>query len=182
VRIIAFDPSTNDVGVAFFTINDDDLSIEHIDTYTIVLQRITNMGLKTNDLMTARLNLLRRVTESIVRRFKPDICVYENPFIDKFKLGSAIPLGKSIGVIETVLQDYNNNMHIIKFSPRSVKKYIDAKKIDDKLAIKEAINRNLELTDIVPDLNGISEHEADAIAIAYSFYLEFKANPLSILT
>jgi Holliday junction resolvasome RuvABC endonuclease subunit len=178
IRILGIDPSTNHVGICVMDINSVGFKIFNIETTTIELGNVETVNM-FNPNQYYRLNILTNILTELIQFYKPNIVAYENPFIDRFRMSSAIPLGQSIECIEKATFDYNPNMVIARYSPHSVKKAVGTKKNKTKQPVLDAMNLVNEITKCL-NPNIITEHEVDATAIAYATLHDIRKNPMII--
>jgi len=175
IKILGIDPSTNHIGVSMMVVDSIDFSIKSIDTFAIDLTHISNINhMNTNQYY--RLNKLSLTLRDIIKGFNPNIMAYESPFIDKFKMSSALPLGQSIMVIEEALYQFNPNITVAKYSPHNVKNAVGAKAGANKIDVLIAINKlDYVLEHITP--SDLTDHEVDATAICLALLRDVKLNP-----
>jgi len=175
IRILGIDPSTNHIGISVLTVNSIDFEIVDIKTFAIDLTHIENIN-KMNTNQYYRLNNLSLILRNVICDVMPHIVGYEAPFIDKFKMSSAIPLGESIMCIEEAIYNYDKNMTVAKYSPHNVKNAVGAKAGVNKVDVLTAINKLDFITKLI-DPNIITDHEVDATAIALAVLKDIKLNP-----
>ena len=163
-NIMGIDPGSRNVGVSIFNLNND-LSINHIKTYNLNIDIENDNGLHENIL--DRTKKLSTIIKMIYAIYTPAMVAMESSFINTSRMGAVIPLTKSIHTIESTLYEIDSYVKILSIPPGVIKKIFGSKQIG-KDAVSKALDANIELVAKVLDRKKITEHEIDAIAIAYT--------------
>lgn len=171
-NIMGIDPGSRTLGVSIFTvkptgestIKDFDLEIMDIKTITLHIDNDTT-GLFDN--VTARTLKLKRFIKAIYYIYRPAMTSIESSFVNMSRLGAVLPLTKAIHTIESTLVELDRYAKIVSIPPGAVKKAFDSKQ-KGKDAVLVALKNKKELVDLIGDVAKISEHEVDAVAIAYT--------------
>jgi Holliday junction resolvasome RuvABC endonuclease subunit len=156
-----------------------DNRIVNIYTRVIELTNIVQTN-RINNNLYYRLNRLTGILEAMLDHMEPDIIGYENPFVDRLRIPSAIPLGQSVMAIERAIYLYDRDITMGKYSPHEVKNSVGAKGGVNKIGVLEAILKIDEITSLVSP-EDITDHEVDAIAIAYAIRRDVRLNPMILL-
>lgn len=101
-----------------------------------------------------------------IRLYQPYVIGIESPFINFTRPGAVIPLAKANGAIEQVLTACSMSDRIHRFAPRAVKRFHGV--IDHK--DKESTRLAMLAYPIFANMGNITEHEVDALAVAYMLY------------
>jgi crossover junction endodeoxyribonuclease RuvC len=105
-----------------------------------------------------RLKKIREGLTSLIKKFKPDVCVVEKIFFCK-NAKTAIDVGQARGVV--ILTAAEKNLKILEFTPLQVKQFITGYGRAEKGQIQKMIKILLNLKEIPkPD------DAADALALA----------------
>lgn len=172
--IVAIDPGNN-LGIAIFTINSTDMSIANIECKLYVLSDNVDMTIPSRR-MANKLLYIGKICEYISNTYNPLILFTESAFINKRFPMAIMNLAPIMSMIQVGFLQVNPNIKIIQYPPKYVKKYIGAGGSADKDGMSRSI-------DIIPEIKQhidsklISEHEVDAIAIAYVGLCEIRKYP-----
>ena len=178
INLIGIDPSTNHIGICILTLTSDEFIVKNIETIVLDVSK-TNSVCDINNNLLYRLQLLTPKITKIMTKYSPVLVAMESPYIDRFRPASAIPLGQAVQAIEYGIISYNDNIPIGKYPPSTVKNIVGAKGGVDKIGILEAMRSVDEITNLC-DIECITDHEVDAIAIAFCGLKDLKINPLLI--
>jgi Holliday junction resolvasome RuvABC endonuclease subunit len=175
MTLIGIDPGSTHMGVSIFDIDDNTLELKNIITYSIDASKVdVNNGLNFH--ITHRLNYLANTFYNILQEYYPVAITIENPFINRFRPGSVIPLAKNLALIENVTLDFDSSIFINRISPSEAKNAIGMKGGVNKDSMRDALNRHEIKKYLTKDIDDMTEHEIDATAICLSLYqlvLEF---------
>ena len=177
MRILTFDPSSSLMGYAVIDID--------INSFTVVKYGLIkrNLLLKQRDKSFRQifsdqycfLDVLQDHLSYIVDTYKPELIVSE----DAFKGAFAKPYAALILVINTVrrVSHLKLGIDIVTYPPKQVKSYATNDGEADKEGVKKAILSN-EFIQILEDpdhpKDSLTDHEYDAIAVGYTYYLMSK--------
>ncbi len=178
-KIIGIDPGTNFVGLCIMTINSKDFSIAKIESSVIDVSKVESRQPLNNNLV-CRLGKLSSMIHNVLYTYKPMAIGIESPFINPRRPGSVIPLAQSLQVIEYSMYMYNPNIPIGKYPPSTIKNMVKAHGAAKKEPVLEAVLKIKEIASRI-DLVSKTDHEIDAIAIAYCVLNDIKNNPLILL-
>lgn len=174
--IIGVDIGSTTTGVALFIL--EDFKIVDIESYLI--NTILVEGRYRPFDFPYKLDRLSRGLKSIIRDDTFAISL-ENPFIFSKRPTSVIPLGKVLGILEATIVSVNPSIYIRRISPSEVKKHIGVHgNSGDKADMLRAIKRVNELQGFI-EFDFISEHEIDAVAIAYELLEFYRENPYQFI-
>ena len=169
--IMGVDPGSHTLGVCLMEMSPS-LEIVSIVTYSPIISVSDSVGLYDN--IIARLKKLEFMIRSIYSIYKPAIVAMESSFINGARLGAVIPLTKSISLVETVLTSIDEHIKLVSIPPPVIKKVFKAKQ-KGKDTVKEALLNKKTLNSHL-DIEKMSEHSIDAVAIAYTLLEFLKAN------
>ena len=172
--IVAIDPGNN-LGVAIFTINSVDMSIVNIECKLYVLSDNVDMS-NPSRRMVNKLLYIGKICEHINNTYKPLILFTESAFINKRFPMAIMNLAPIMSMVQVGFLQVNPNIKIVEYPPKYVKKYIGAGGGADKDDMSKYIDINPEIKQHI-DSKLISEHEVDAIAIAYVGLCEIRKYP-----
>lgn len=172
-NIIGIDPGNN-FGIAIFTIDVSSYRIVNITTEFFVLEHYISMY--TQDKVMNKLEYISYIAKYLVDRYNPVAISIESAFMNSRFPKAVINLSQYVGMLEYSIIKYNSFIHVFKYMP----KYVKA-----KVSFGTA-NKNDVLTGIhhIPEViklvntNILTEHEIDAIAIAYTLLDEIRSYPL----
>ena len=171
-NIIGIDPGNN-LGISVFTL-DTDLKIKSITTHYKFLEDYpSNIS---SDKKLARLLYLQNLPYKLVNMYNPIAVGVETAFMNSRFPTAVMALSQYVSTIEINFINANNFIKFFKYPPKYIKKFIntgDANKKDMLAGIKKI----KEITDVL-DLQGRTEHEIDATAIAYVTLQEIRSFPL----
>lgn len=163
-NIMGIDPGSRNVGVSIYNLNAD-LSINRVTTHNLNIDIENDNGIHENIL--DRTKKLSTIIKMLYAIYTPSIVAMESSFINTSRMGAVIPLTKSIHTIESSIYEIDSYAKILSIPPGVIKKIFGSKQIG-KDAVSVALDKNLELVSKVVDRKNITEHEIDAIAIAYT--------------
>lgn len=172
--ILGIDPGSNHAGLAAIEI-DDTCQIKSITTHHIDVSKDNASNLYTAPIV-ARLHRLEVMVEHFIDRYQPFCVASEHPFINVRRPGSVIPIARALSLIENTVYKYDK--HILQFPmrPGEVKKAVNAKNFKGKEPMLDAVSAIQEITEHI-DVSEITDHEVDAIALAYGFLNHLREHP-----
>lgn len=176
VRFLAIDPGSRTLGLAVLEYNfetgeltvlftrclDVDEGLKHI-RYLEVLQGISR----------ARRWLVKHFLKHQIEDWQPAFVIMETPYMGSFSQVFKI-LVEIMEVIEGVVSWFGNAIALLKIDPSTVKKSVGVKgNSSDKDLMRDAVKgiKYLVLREGV-DLDHITEHEIDAIAVGNYYVVE----------
>jgi len=172
IRLMGIDPGTSTLGVAILEL-DNQFNITSIITRCIDASKQKTI-FRENANLEYRISVIGNEIEHDLNKYNPIGMAIELPFINPRRISSIIPLARLLGVLMD--KSINNNPHrmIYKKSPSEVKNAVGAKGGADKDAVLEAILKIDEISDKI-DLESMTDHEVDAIAVTYGFLKSLRA-------
>lgn len=177
--IFGIDPGSRNIGVAIYFIDILDLSIIKIIPIQIALDKYNFINIQNANLHIRLLKLMKEI-DGLLRAFDPVAVGIESGFINPRRPGAVIPLASAISVISTSINLYNTNIKLIEYTPSIIKKTIGANPHGNKNPVFEALLKIKEVDDLV-DLNYLTEHTIDGIAIAYNLLKEIRTKGIQCL-
>lgn len=172
ICIMGIDPGSRNLGVAIMEIDIDTLEIIDIIPIPISLNKYLINNYKTSHLYS-RLTVLRREFEDIIDTFNPIAVAVESGFINPKMPGAVIPLANVLAIMTNVILENDTDTMIIEYPPSIIKKTIGANPVGNKSPVLEAISNNEEIKEIV-DIDLLTEHNVDSIAIAYTLLVNLR--------
>lgn len=175
IKIIGIDPG-NHLGVSILHIDPYTYNINYIDTRTITLDKYS-----TQDYLNARLVLLSSIIEDLYYNIRPNCVAMEAAFLNSRYPKAVVQLSQYTGMIEYVFNIIDPTLQILKYPPMYVKSIAGGTGKADKSDMLSAVNNNKELISLLnPDI--MTEHEIDAVCIAYTALLEIRNYNLFLLS
>ena len=178
-NIVGVDPGSNYVGVSVLNINSSTFQINSIASETINLSKIKSRTEPNYDITYKMDNLLQYLI-SLFNTIIPSVVSIENPFMFSKRPGAVIPLAKSLAIIEQAAITYNDGVLIYRISPSEVKNAIGAKGNADKDTMLTTLEHHSILRHYI-DIERMSEHEIDAVAMGYGAYMAVCKNPYLLM-
>lgn len=170
--IMGIDPGSRNLGIAIFYINSYTLDIEEIIPIPISLNKYFIYSSNKSSL-TNRLHYLRQEFKEILEAYNPVAISIESGFINPRMPGAVIPLASAITIMSSVIMQYDMDISIIDYPPSIIKKAVGANPLGNKSPVFNALSKNKEISNIV-NLDLLTEHCVDSIAIAYTMLLEIR--------
>lgn len=171
--VCGIDPGQN-TGVSMLGF-DNYFNIVDVNTYCLHLPTEVYQYSKS----MSRAWYLNTMLTEILNNYNPCAVGIELPFQHRFA-NAVIQLSQYLSTIETSVYTHNPYLLNYRYPPKMVKKLIGATGNGDKNAVSKALTRIPEL-DLVIKNNILTEHEADATAIAYITLDDIKKYPYKLL-
>jgi len=160
--LLGIDPGNN-TGIAIFEISALTLCIVNITTATVVLNDIASPNLP---LGLGRNVMLNKVCDRLACEYQPNVVAMEAAFLNVRFPKAVMQLSQYVSTIENTFYNNNNFVKLYKHPPKYVKKYIGGGGNADKDAMLLAVKAIPEVFENI-NLDRVTEHEVDAIAIGY---------------
>ena len=170
--IMGIDPGSRNLGIAIFYINMYTLEIIEIIPIPISLNKYFVYSNNRSSL-TSRLFYLRQEFKEILEAYNPVAIAIESGFINPRMPGAVIPLASAITIMSSVIMKLDMDISIIDYPPSIIKKAVGANPLGNKSPVFNALSRNKEIKSIV-NLDLLTEHCVDSIAIAYTMLIEIR--------
>ncbi len=148
MRIMGIDPGLASTGVAIID-GAKDLELLHSSVIRTEASQAT----------PARLAIISDRLEEIEAQYKPRILAVETAFVRRDTPGSALSLGKVLGVI--LLMAHKRRLDIAEITPREIKETLTGNGNAGKMQIERAVSKWLRLKETLKP-----SHAADAAAVA----------------
>lgn len=177
--ILGIDPGSRNIGVAVYYIDILDLSIIKIIPIQISLDKYLYTNIQNSNLHIRLLRLMKEMN-GLLTAFNPAAVAIESGFINVRRPGAVIPLASAISVISSCVNLYDTNIKMIEYTPSIIKKTIGANPYGNKNPVFEALLKIKEVDNLV-DLNYLTEHTIDGIAIAYNLLKEIRTKGIQCL-
>lgn len=169
MRVMGVDPGTVTCGVGFVDL-DERFNIINSFSFTIVIDSKIDLN--------ERLNILYHRLKGIIVEYNPYLLVHEAGFINRFRPQAYGPIYASIYLINRAWVDIKGRCNIFSYPPKLVKSLVSTGNAD-KNDMLYAINNNPELNVFLTGFE--TEHEVDALLIAYSHILNIRQTPELLL-
>jgi len=170
MNIIGIDPGNNTLGIAIINID------KKINTIETILLNIDNFIFEVYDPNYTEVEnktfIMCERLYKVIKYYNPSAIAIETPFFNRFKPSSYKSLLFLFNNIKNIIKKYNDNILIMEYSPLEIKSFVKANDFKDKNKVKLALFNIKEITNNFKELNIISEHEIDALAICYKLYKE----------
>lgn len=176
-RVMSIDPGLNFTGVGIQDVDVATSIISAIQAFTLVNQRLedcTGLDPESVSERTIKLWKLRDAIVTVLHRYKPIFVVCEAPFYDHRRPMAFGALLEVVNAIQMAVLIYNSNIRFVLLPPLVVKKFVGAQTIKNdtekgKLEVKRAISAIPAIMNVLQnDIDTLSEHAIDAIAIGYT--------------
>lgn len=168
--ILGIDPGSNDLGLCFTKVEIETGRILNMFTYSLDVNSLT-MGdyYYDGDPRLTKLLALEQYMTKVFTEVNPNALAMEAPFFNRFSPVAYGVLTEIVSLIKMVAAKTNPMINIMIIEPLLVKKYVKSNYKEGKEGIKKAVEGNPLLSVFLSPT--ATEHEIDAMAIAYSFYL-----------
>ena len=176
-RLLCFDPglSTSGWSILLYSTSDQKIHVTNCgvltpnDTVHLVANRAHRVRYGAR-LMT--LHQLKQEVAELMDTYHPDFVVTENAFYKRNRLTAYCALVQWIVTVSVLLcQEYQKPLY--KIAPRSAKQIISGSGDAKKLGVMQAIIEHEDVTfDPSIQVESLTEHTMDSIAIGYSFIKE----------
>jgi Holliday junction resolvasome RuvABC endonuclease subunit len=170
--LLGIDPGNN-TGVAIYKIDSTTLDIVDLTTWVVVLNNIINAY---GDVQLERNKMLSRIANNLSEIYNPNVLAMEAAFLNSRFPKAVMQLSQYTSTIEQTFINNNPFIKLFKYPPKYIKKYIGGGGNADKDRMLLAVKETPELLSYV-ELDRITEHEVDAIAIGYVALLELRLYP-----
>lgn len=187
MRLLAFDPSLRNLGVAAGTVRDDCLEVDFVTTF-YVDKMVDQLSLSPEwdvDENTRRVLLLEEIVSNIIANHHPNFLIIELPIYNGLNPKSLQVQMKAITMLELMALKTHDirNSNIVEYMPNVIKAGIgiDTKEkgMGDKGLVTKHLLKLLDSNDITytdpkyrPD--AVDEHANDAVAMLYTKYKELQ--------
>lgn len=165
--IIGTDPGGH-LGVGILYVDIFTLEIKKIESTTITLEKYVK-----NDTMLERLMLLENIITKLYYDIQPAAVSMEVSFMNMKYPNAVMILTQYVSTIEKTWYNCNPFLRIFKYAPMYIKSKMSGTGKADKDDMRKAMSKHKELNKLV-DLEYMSEHEVDAVSIAYTALLEIR--------
>lgn len=185
--VYGIDPGSIRLGLSVFTLHFKTYQILDIHTETIEVDKLyvdPNL-VDVRGYKTARLMELSNLLYDKMCVDQPVVLSIESPFYNRFRPNAYGTLVETTDYIKLAYNNYNNMLPLHSYPPLTVKKAVGVKKSKGKENVSKAIMAIGELTCHLPhNLTGMSEHEIDAVAVAYTYVQSLRdyGDPWSVPT
>lgn len=174
---LSIDPGINNLGISLFNINDNGIEVK--ETYLVNnIRKFTEEEKIIEKKYTGRLvkvNAVYNKLKEIIDNNKIDCIIVEAPFYNAL---TPVAYGSLLEVITIIKYNiaYVNDLDFMLLEPLYIKKIFTNAAMANKQLIKEFLIKKKEDGSILitKDIELLSEHETDAIAIGFVYSLILK--------
>ena len=169
-NIMGIDPGSRNVGVSIFNVLPEDdnhdikFTVNKVLTFSINIDIEDDVGI--HELILDRLKKLSNIIKTVYRLYNPTVVAMESAFINTSRMGAVIPLAQAIYAIQSTIYSIDRSSKVITLPPGLIKKIFGSKQVG-KDAVLVALKSHKLLMEKITKKN-MTDHEIDAIAIAYS--------------
>lgn len=176
-RMMSIDPGLSNTGVATFDIDFATGKILSIEAFTLTNNKLvdeTGMDDEVHMERAIKLMKLKQALQYVLMHTAPVDVACEAPFYNPLMPMAYGVLVEVVNNLFSAVLEYNANIRFTQYPPMTVKKAVGAKaaKKDTekgKNMVKEALLQIPEImTVLVTDIELLSEHAIDAIAVGYT--------------
>lgn len=178
IRILGVDPGNN-LGIGVLTVDLDTSAILCVDTSIHVLDSYINP--LSHDTMLDRCMVLGNIITEYMKCYNPLVVGLESSFMNVRFAKSVIQLSQYVMTIEMSVRKYDYWTRLFKYPPKMVKALVGAGGDAGKSDMLSNMKKIPEISNLV-NLDLLTEHEIDALSIAYISYKEIIKNPYYLLT
>jgi Holliday junction resolvasome RuvABC endonuclease subunit len=180
INILAIDPGNN-IGVAILTIDVTTFTIVNIETKLYVLENLVDYQDDNRNRILLKLSRIHSIVIELFNSYNPAAFAIETSFLNSRFPKAVIQLSQYVGMIEHSFYTCNPYIKLFRYMPKYIKKLVSGRGDADKDGMTVAIRSIPELiTHITPEL--LSEHEVDALSIAYVMLQEIRRYPFILYT
>jgi Holliday junction resolvasome RuvABC endonuclease subunit len=168
-NIVGVDPGTNTLGYAVVSFDVRTLALTGVRAYTYTADRM-HPSTHIEMMYGARISRLARLNGELLYSYScdtPVMVMCESPFINTKRPAAYGALVEAVDCIRGALMQYDHAIPFRLVPPSNVKNSIGAKGADGKDAIKLAMLRHPEISQLAA-VDQYDEHSIDALAVAYS--------------
>jgi len=161
-RLIGIDPGSN-TGVAIYHVDAMSMDIVKVETVTYSLNNIAPLA---DDFQLSRVMALAGLCGRLQEYYSPIMVALEAAFMNSRFPKAVMQLSQYTSVVEQSFISRDPFVKLVKMAPKYIKKYIGGGGNANKDGMTIAVSNIKEISDKV-DLNALTEHEIDALAIGY---------------
>jgi len=175
---VGVDPSSKYVGISVIEVDDVDYTIKNIEVSLLDLTLRRNNT--RQDDVTWRLFDLKNRFRTLLENHDVDVLVLEAGYIDTRKPAAYAPLAQSTMLMRHLAMELDVNFELYMITPNEAKKTIGLKKIKERpeMTSKDLVLHYIQLSEELKDLMDYetkTEHEVDAVIIAYKKILDYRS-------
>lgn len=176
IKLIGIDPGLNNSGVALLDQDYRTGKIVKIEPFLLISDKLkdeSGMDDEVHPERAIKLMKLGMTLQGMLRLYNPHAVGCEAPFFNRFRPMAYGALCEVVTTLQFAVIAANRNTTFSLFPPLTVKKGVAAKSVSNdtekgKLEVKRAIMANPEImAALQADVDLLSEHELDAVAVAY---------------
>ncbi len=175
-RIVGIDPGTNFIGVSLLTLDLPSLDINKVETFLIDITK--TLPLNNQSLITTKMRLLEEIILDTFNSLDPDRISIEDAYITFGRPRAYGALIKSTQAIERAFTRYSNVIRLNYYSPSNAKVAIGSKGRDKKEPVLANIKK---ISELKYDFDRVTDHEVDAVVLAYADLLYLRRNRIELV-
>lgn len=178
-KLVAMDPGLHNIGLAVFTLTlvDDKVKIKSISASTISSNKVKQIDNIDTDIHDELFSIRRNMTSAVIREvleIEPSFFVTESAFFNPTRPNSFAQLHAIITAVLDGILLADGNIATGRLPPKSVKKTFGIAKEIGKDPVKDAVSKKTEIMSaLVQDIDELTEHAIDAIAVGYAYLHDF---------
>jgi crossover junction endodeoxyribonuclease RuvC len=154
VKVLGVDPGSQKMGISYLA-----------GIYPHFSQVVWESVSLPKGSLSSRLLEVEAVLSAYLKRFKPDVCVMEEPFVYR-NPRSFLVLGMIRGVIHLLMG--KNGIEVVGYPPTRVKKMVATGGFSSKEELRWILMRELSLTSLPP----LDASDALAVALAHHLFMQ----------
>lgn len=175
-RLLSIDPGLRNIGLAFHTVDARTYKILQVSAQTFQVwkgQLPPEIEIETHNERLLKLLQIRTKLQITLEGFRPNIVSCEGPFYNPLFPDAYGALCAVVSTIQIEVSNYSQTAGFHVFQPQEVKKAVGAAMVrnnpeEAKKAVRNALRTIPEvMVGLTDNLDDLSEHAVDAIAIGY---------------
>ena len=172
-NVLGIDPGNN-LGISIIQVDIESNEIVNIQSASYVLDSFVFD--ESFNRMLDRCLKLRSIIEGIISSYRPSLCVLESSFMNTRFPKSVIQLSQYVSTIEQTIKVTDPWCKLLKLPPKDIKARCGAGGNADKNEMRSNLLKKREIASKI-NLNLLSEHSIDSLAMAYVGYKILQEQP-----
>lgn len=186
MRLVAFDPSLRNLGVAVGRVEDGKLIVEYVDTFYID-KMVDKFSLTPDwdiDANTRRVHMLEDIASKFLKSYEPQAVVIELPIFNGKNPNSLQVQMKAIVTLELAVLKFHDRLrlNIVEYMPNVIKMGVGVDPKKDKGGKDDITNALVKLQDagVLVYSNPshgpreVDDHANDAVAMLFTKFAELE--------
>ncbi len=174
IRVLSFDPGLVHLGWTFSEYDREQNQMVVLDYGTLTPGPVAATAKFRNEVASfskrvISCSLIRLWVDELVTKFNPDFCTSEDAFYCSRMPNAFSALVQCLTTMENLLY-VKFKRALTKMSPKEIKHCISGSGTSGKVSVQDAVMRNPNIQfKVTHDLLRMCEHEADSIAVGWTF-------------